>query len=104
MGYFDAMTKGCFKTAQDGRNLFFPWGVLGRGYTVASEQDYLRLQRQFKIYMIVSLVLVIGAGSLERYFASAVILSLLLGFYLVWMWYWLPHCSLRTRDYRCKKA
>jgi hypothetical protein len=87
MGYFDAMTKGCFKTAQDGRNLFFPWGVLGRGYTIASEQDNLRLQQQFKVYMVVSLVLIISAGSLDRYFVGAVIVALSLGFYLVWMRY-----------------
>jgi hypothetical protein len=87
MGYFDAMTKGCFKTAQDGRRLFFPWGVLGRGYAIASEQDNLRLQQQFKIYMIVSLGLVIGAVSFDRYLVDAAIVALLVGFYLVWMRY-----------------
>ena len=30
----DALTSGYFKTAPDGRKLFFPWGVLGRGYTI----------------------------------------------------------------------
>jgi hypothetical protein len=36
MGYFDALTSNAFKTAPDGRKLFFPWGVLGRGYVLAS--------------------------------------------------------------------
>ena len=45
MGYFDALTSGYFKTAPDGRKLFFPWGVLGRGYAIDSEQDYERLRR-----------------------------------------------------------
>jgi hypothetical protein len=40
--------------------LFFPWGVLGRGYTIDSEQDYERLRRQVKAYTIVSLVLIVG--------------------------------------------
>ena len=43
MGYFDALTSSYFKTTPDGRKLFFPWGVLGRGYTIDSEQDYERL-------------------------------------------------------------
>ncbi len=87
MGYFDAMTKGCFKTAQDGRKLFFPWGVLGRGYAIVSEQDNLRLQQQFKIYMVVSLVLVIGSASLKGDLVGLVIAMLLIGFYSVWMRY-----------------
>jgi hypothetical protein len=36
MGYFDVLTVGCFKTAQDERKLFFPWGILGRGYIIPS--------------------------------------------------------------------
>jgi len=65
MGYFDFLTSSYFKAGRDGRKQFFPWGILGDGYTIASEQDYLRLQQQIKIYMIVSLVLVIGAASLK---------------------------------------
>ncbi len=34
MGYFDGLTSGSFKTAEDGRRLFFPWGVLGSGYAL----------------------------------------------------------------------
>jgi hypothetical protein len=81
------MTSSCFKTGQDGRKLFFPWGVLGHGYTIASERDYLRLQQQIKIYMIVSLVLVIGAASLKGDLVGLVIAMLSLGFYSVWMRY-----------------
>ena len=46
MGYFDALTSSYFKTAADGRKLFFPWGVLGRGYLFDSDRDYERLRRQ----------------------------------------------------------
>jgi hypothetical protein len=62
---------------------------LGRGYTVATEQDYLRLQQQFKVYMVVSLVLVIGSVPLVGDLIALVIATLLTGFYLVWMRYWL---------------
>jgi hypothetical protein len=87
MGYFDFLTSGYFKTAHDGRKLFFPWGVLGRGYAIASEQDYLRLQQQIKIYMVVSLVLVISSASLEGDLVGLVVATLLIGFYAVWSRY-----------------
>jgi Ca2+/Na+ antiporter len=85
MGYFDALTSSCFKTAQDGRKLFFPWGVWGRGYAVASEQDYERLRRQVKAYMVVALVPIIVTAALQAYVGALVIGVLLVAFYLVWM-------------------
>lgn len=85
MGYFDALTSGYFKTAPDGRKLFFPWGVLGRGYTIDSEQDYERLRRQVKAYMVVALVPIIVTAALRAYVGALVIAMLLVVFYLVWM-------------------
>jgi Ca2+/Na+ antiporter len=85
MGYFDALTSSCFETAQDGRKLFFPWGVWGRGYVVASEQDYERLRRQVKAYMVVALVPIIVTAALRAYVGALVIAMLLVVFYLVWM-------------------
>jgi hypothetical protein len=85
MGFFDALTSSSFKTGQNGRKLFFPWGVLGRSYTIDSEQDYERLRQQVKGYMIVSLVLTISSGSFVGNLASFVIAGLLIGFYLIWM-------------------
>jgi len=87
MGYFDGLTSASFKTTQDGHRLFFPWGVLGSGYAIASEQDYLRLRQQVKGFMIVSLVLVIGSGSFEGYFVPVVLGGVLIAFYLAWMWH-----------------
>jgi hypothetical protein len=52
LGRYDAVASSWFKAAPDGRKLFFPWGAWGRGYIVASEHDYLRLQRQFKVYTV----------------------------------------------------
>ena len=98
MGYFDALTSGYFKTAPDGRKLFFPWGVLGRGYTIDSEQDYERLRRQVKAYTIVSLVLIVGVTALQAYVGAVVIGALLIAFYLGWMRYLLR--GLRSSDER----
>jgi uncharacterized membrane protein len=98
MGYFDALTSGYFKTAPDGRKLFFPWGVLGRGYAIDSEQDYERLRRQVKAYTIVSLVLIVGVTALQAYVGAVVIGALLIAFYLGWMRYLLR--GLQASDER----
>ena len=96
MGYFEGLTSGSFKTTPDGRRLFFPWGVLGRGYSLASEGDYQRLRRQIKSYMMVSLVLIIGANLSAGYAACLMMALILCAFYLGWMWYLLPR--LRSSD------
>jgi hypothetical protein len=98
MGYFDALSSACFKTAQDGRRLFFPWGVLGRGYVIESEQDSKRIEQEIKIFMIVTLILVIGFGEFGSYPQSFVIAALLTGVYTVRAWYLI--CRLQRSDER----
>lgn len=90
MGYFDGLTSGSFKTTRDGHRFFFPWGVLGHGYAIASEQDYLRLRQQMKAYMVATLVLVIASGIYDPYLAPLATGVLLVGFYVTWMWRMLP--------------
>ena len=51
------------KTA--GGRLFFPWGARG-GYTIASEQDYVRLRRQVNVCSIITLSVTILLASLPR--------------------------------------
>ena len=87
MGYFDALTSSVFKTASDGRKLFFPWGVMGNGYVVVSEQDYQRLRRQCKAFNIVGVGLILATGILEGYLWGLVITALLVAFYIGWARY-----------------
>jgi hypothetical protein len=78
MGYFDALTSSSFKTAPDGRRLFFPWGTLGRGYVIGSEPDFKRLERQVRTYLIAMLTLIIGLsvlGSTLVTFAAGALLT-----------------------------
>jgi hypothetical protein len=96
MGYFEGLTSGSFKTARDGRRFFFPWGVLGSGYAIGSEQGYLRLRQQVKAYMVATLVLVIASSIYAPYLAPLFTGVLLIGFYVTWMWRVLP--SLQRSD------
>ena len=87
MGYFDALTSSSFKTAPDGRRLFFPWGIYGRGYFIESEQDFRRIERLVRTYLIVMLTLIIGVsvfGSTLQIIAVTMVLS---GFHAFGAWY-----------------
>jgi len=54
MGYFEAIAASSFTTDREGRHLFFPWGVLGKGYVIPAEDDYLRLRATLiRMYQIV---------------------------------------------------
>lgn len=83
-GYFNALVSGYFKTARDGRKLFYPWGAMGRGYSLPSEEAYERLCRRIKIYQIASLVAIVGAVVVKFYLAAFVIAGLSVAFYRAW--------------------
>lgn len=85
MGYFDALTSSYFKTGADGRKVFYPWGVLGRGYVVATEQDQQRLLRQVNTFTIVSFVLIVGACVFQAYLVAVLITLAVIVFYLFWV-------------------
>jgi hypothetical protein len=63
MGYFDALANGLFKGAPNGRVIFYPWGALGRGYELPTEEKHREIRQFVKRYFIVFLVLVIIAGT-----------------------------------------
>jgi hypothetical protein len=84
MGYFDGLTSGSFKTAQDGRRLFYPWGYLGRGYVLASDDEAERLRRQLKTYYIVMLVAIVATSGLHAFVTSAAVAGVCIIFYAIW--------------------
>lgn len=84
MGYFDGLTSGSFKTGHDGQKLFFPWGYLGRGYVIASEQDGERMRRQLKSYYIALMIAIVGVSAARAYIVSAVVAGLGIVFYVIW--------------------
>ncbi|WFU77289.1 hypothetical protein QA645_22280 [Bradyrhizobium sp. CIAT3101] len=86
MGYFEGVTSSSFKITEDGRRLFFPWGTLGRGYVLRSEEDYRRLLAQVKAFMVVSFALILVPNLLRAYVLAATLTIVPIGFYGVWMW------------------
>ena len=43
MGYFDALAEGVFKKNALGNTVFYPWGVLGSGFVVPTDEDRGRI-------------------------------------------------------------
>jgi hypothetical protein len=84
MGYFDALTSSSFKTTDDGRRLFFPWGTLGRGYDIPSEEELERLRRHVKAYMVVSLPLIIVAVTWKGFLGGVALMPVLIVPYVLW--------------------
>ena len=62
---------------------------MGCGYVLGSDDDYLPLRRQIKIFMIAALGLIVVSGALQSYsyLVSAAVAPVLIGFYAVWMAY-----------------
>jgi hypothetical protein len=96
MSYHDRLVSVYFKTAQDGRKLFFPWTYWGRGYVISSEPDYERLRRQLKTYRAVSLVWIITVCAQQNHIAAFVIAALGPALYAVWTRYLVA--GLETTD------
>jgi hypothetical protein len=80
---YNAAISACFKTTPTGRNLFFPWGVFGRGYAFASRRDYERVRAQIIAYLMVFLTLSFAAFAV-RWYLAVIVAAVLLSFYLVW--------------------
>ena len=90
MGYISALVNRCldflvrssFNIAPDGRRLFFPFGIMGRGYVIGTELDYERIRRQVKSALVVMIVLLLIGGLANFLVLMAVPLIVLS---VVWM-------------------
>ena len=50
-----------FKRGADGRMIYFPWSLFGRGYVLESDEQYARLRRRMMLWMVAYGVLATGA-------------------------------------------
>lgn len=79
MGYFDGITDASFKTDSQGRNVFYPWGILGSGYILESEEQKQKFRKFFsRMYMIVFAVIIV----VQTVFTAWLNVALLPFFYL----------------------
>src|SRR5262245_2972311 len=56
MGYFDGLTNASFRKDAQGRDLFYPHGVFGKGRIIPDAQTAARLRASMKRFYIVLFV------------------------------------------------
>jgi hypothetical protein len=83
MGYFDGLTDGLFKSDHEGKTLFYPWGVLGKGFILPNSDKKQEIRRFVKLYYVVSLPLVLLTGITVGWLYSFALVPPLI------LWYWL---------------
>jgi len=63
MGFFEAIAASSFTTDSEGRRLFFPWGVLGKGYLIPTDAEYQHLRvtliRTYQILIPTTVLLIV---------------------------------------------
>jgi hypothetical protein len=81
MGYFDGLAASSFKTDDKGNTVFFPWGILGKGY-ILPEDKKVSIRCSFKHHMVLILTLAINTATL--YFLEVVsLLFVVAGIYVL---------------------
>ena len=85
MGYFEGITASYFKTDKEGNTVFYPYGILGKGYILPEERKVL-FRRLIKKYMQISLPLAIATTMFLKWW---LVLLFVFPFYLlayaIWM-------------------
>jgi hypothetical protein len=86
MTFFDAMGDRHFKSGQDERILFFPWGRLGRGYAVGSHQEYERIRHRLGALKTIWLLLIV-VTQFWSYGLAVIAIDLGVALYAAWVVY-----------------
>lgn len=66
MGYFEAITNSYFKKTDAGKYIFYPWGIVGKGYVLPSEEKALNVRKTLNRVGILSFVLILATVFLTR--------------------------------------
>jgi hypothetical protein len=81
MDYFDGLTDAKFKNDAQGRLLFYPWGILGKGYVLPDESKKQQIRRFVRLSYIVFWPAIIGTIIFIGWVFSFVVL------FLLFLWY-----------------
>jgi hypothetical protein len=84
MGYFDGLTDASFKTDEKGNTIFYPWGILGKGY-ILPEDKKESFRTKIKRFLQISLPLAILITILKLWALLLIILPVFILGYTIWM-------------------
>ncbi|MDY0008197.1 MAG: hypothetical protein RBS08_00695 [Bdellovibrionales bacterium] len=88
MGYFDGLTDAAFKTDVQGRQVFYPWGVMGKGYVLRDAEHHASLRGKIKLMYMVTLPLIIFNQVVFGFIANLIFLPVYIIWYLVMLRVW----------------
>jgi hypothetical protein len=88
MTILDALTHFYFRTTEDGRMLFFPYGAIWRGFLVPSSEEFERLRRRVKARILggYAMFLIVVLLTSSKYVLVAWLLFI---FYIFYSWLWM---------------
>ena len=91
MGYFEGLSGSSFKKDADGRTVFYPIGILGKGRVLPDQPTEERLRAFLTRYYVVSLALVIVLVAFVHWVWAVALVPVL------WLWFYFGTRSLVAR-------
>ncbi|MBI5319014.1 hypothetical protein [Bradyrhizobium sp.] len=84
-GYTDALFAGFTKAAKNGRKVIYPWGLMGRGYVIATDEIEEQLKQRYAVSVVVVTILLGIAFSFGGFAGGLGVLILCLVGYVVYV-------------------
>ena len=84
MSYLDALVNSLFKKSESGATLFYPYGIIGKGYAVSSASEHSRIRSALKVYYVVTFLAMVISIYFLNWFYAAGCAILGIGGYLAW--------------------
>jgi hypothetical protein len=84
MGYFDGLTDSSFKRDEKGHTIFYPWGILGKGY-ILPEDKKESFRTKIKRFLQISLPLAILITITRLWVLLVIILLVSILWYTIWI-------------------
>jgi len=85
MGYFKHLADSSFKTDDKGNILFYPWGILGRGYVLPDKKAEEKIRRFIRWYYIIGFTFLFIVGIVLRLWIIASIILLPIAMLVWWV-------------------
>lgn len=76
MGYYDRLIDTCFKTDDEGKILFYRFGIFEKGYILPDEAKKQQIRRFVKLNYIVSTHAIIATGTIVGWVYSFFLIPL----------------------------
>ena len=74
MGYFRSLTDSSFKIDHSGNTVFYPWGILGKGYLLPDKKTEEKIRTFIIWYYVVGLTFLFVGIFLSLLIVAAIIL------------------------------